>query len=309
MSATTDRIELLETFVHIAETGGIGAAARAMETTQPTVSRRLQQLEGLLSVKLVERNTQGLSLTSAGASLLPEAREVISRWGALSSNASNESAEVVGLVRLLVSPDLAPRLMPTLFAHFLAEFPDVRLDVKQHEGALDLASDGTDFAIRLGKQPREAGTIREVATMRRVLACAPSFADRYSTQIGAPLERCEPLALDGAPLLTHNGYFNGDVRFTDRNGETEEIRFDRVASLDAMGSVHEMTLAGAGLAILPDWLVRESLARGALLQVASGWAVEDVPISLVWLSDKLHSTAATALMETIQDGLPALLGQ
>ncbi|MCI4660806.1 MAG: LysR family transcriptional regulator [Neomegalonema sp.] len=307
MSATTDRIELLETFVRIAETGSFTEAARQLETTQPTVSRRVQQLEALLSAKLVDRSTQGLSLTSAGAGLLPEAREVIGRWRGLSEMANDENGEVVGLVRLAVSSDLSSRLLPTLLAHFLSEFPDVRLDIKQYDGPLDLGADGTDFALRIGKQSRDNGVVREIGMMRRILVCAPSLNDKLQHFYGAPLPRCEPLTLEGAPLITHNGHYSGPVKFTDRNGEVEEIRFDRVVSFDDMTPVFEMTLAGAGLAILPDWLVRDSLAMGTLIHVCEDWVAEEQPISLVWQPDRLRSTAATTLMEAVQDGIAALL--
>ncbi|MEL6318544.1 MAG: LysR family transcriptional regulator [Pseudomonadota bacterium] len=299
-----DRLELLETFIRIAETGGIGAAARSLETTQPTVSRRLQQLEGLLDAQLVERSTQGLSLTTVGAGLLPEAREVLARWRALETVVDAEAAAFGGVVRVIAPVDLGAELLPEIFADFLRECPEVRLDVRYTDGAVDLAAEGADFAVRVGRATVEGAAVREIARVPSGLCAAPEFAHRLGHRRGVALERCEPMALEGAPLISLSSLYGATVRFTEDDGETAEVRFERVAAFDAVEPVVRFALAGLGLAILPAWRIADLVEDGLLTRVARGWRAEEDPVSIAWRPDRFRSPAASMLFERIQEQLP-----
>ena len=84
LSLGSDRIELLLTFVRIVESGSLSAAAARLETTQPTVSRRLQQLERSLGLRLIQRTTHALKLTDDGARCFEHAKALLERWLAVS---------------------------------------------------------------------------------------------------------------------------------------------------------------------------------------------------------------------------------
>lgn len=302
-----DRLELLETFIRIAETGGIGAAARSLDTTQPTVSRRLQQLEALLDAKLVERSTQGMSLTAVGATLLPEAREVLARWRGLETAVDAESGAVSGIVRVIAPTPLGADVLPAIFAGFMDEHPEVRLEMRLKDGAVDLAAEGADFALKLGKTASDAAVVKEIAQIRRVLCAAPALADRLGHERGVALQRCEPLALEDAPLISLAPHSGGTHRFLGRNGESEEVRFDRVAAFDSIEPVLSFALQGFGLAILPRWRIAALLESGELRIVAAEWSADPTPVSLMWIPNRFRSAAASALLERVQEDLPALL--
>ena len=307
MSTPGDRIDLLETFVRIAETGGIGAAARSLDTSQPTVSRRLQQLESLLSAKLVERSTQGLSLTPAGATLLPEAREVIGRWSGLERVVEAEAGELAGLVRLAATPTLGDSALADIVAAFVAQYSGVAVDMRLTDGPVDLVAEGIDFAVREGKVAAEGLAVREVARSRWVLCAAPSMTERLAIENGLSIERCEPLALAGAPRVVYGPGGDAPTRFHGRGGETVDVTFSPVASFDTHGPALRLATLGVGLAILPSWLIAPYLADGRLQRLATDWATDEEPISISWGSSRFHSAAASALLEIVREELPLML--
>ena len=307
MSTPGDRIDLLETFVRIAETGGIGAAARSLDTSQPTVSRRLQQLESLLSAKLIERDTQGLNLTPAGVTLLPEAREVISRWRGLEQVVEAETHELAGVVRIAVTPTLADSPFTDLIGAFVSQFPEVEVEVRLHDGAIDFMAEGVDFAIREGKVATDGLSIREIARSRRVLCATPAMAERMAMQLGLSIERCEPLALAGAPQIVFRDGADGPVRFVGRGEETVDVAFATAASFDGHSPVLRLATLGVGLAVLPTWLIAPYLADGRLTRIAVDWATEEETISIVWASNRFHSATASALLEILREELPPRL--
>lgn len=309
-AAASDRLELLETFLRIVESGGFGAAARMLDTTQPTVTRRLQQLESLLDARLIERGAHGVSLTSAGASLLPEAQDMLQRWSGLAATTGDdEQATIAGLVRVAAASPIGAELLPHIFAGFVAEHPEVRLDLRLKDGGLDLVGEGVDFAVRLGKQTVEGATTREIARMRWALGVSPELARKLSIEIGASMERCEPLALADQALITLAPFAGARHRFLGRSDAIEEVRFEVAASFDSVEASLRFAVEGFGLAILPDWRLQEEVAAGRLARAAADWRLEDLPVSLSWIPTRFRSAAASSLMSRVQRELPELLGE
>lgn len=308
MSTPGDRLELLETFIRIAETGGIGAAARSLDTTQPTVSRRLQQLEALMNAKLVERSTHGLSLTAVGATLLPEARDVLQRWRGLEETAAAQGGEIAGLVRVSCATGLGHELIPDLLVAFLTERPAVRVDLRLSDGPVDLIGEGLDFALRVGKVQAENAVTREISRVSRALYAAPELAHRLAQDLGVAIGRCEPLALEGAPFISAAPYYGATVKFAGRGGETLDVRFERVAALDTDSAVRRMCLAGLGIAALPTWMASDDVEDGRLTALATEWSADEQPVSITWAPSRFRSAAASELMELVMEAMPQVLG-
>lgn len=95
-----DRIELMRTYIRIVEAGSLSAAAGQMDTTQATVSRRLQSLEGLLGVKLILRTTHAMKLTDDGERCYRHARQVVDAWLALEDDLRIADDRPVGVLRV-----------------------------------------------------------------------------------------------------------------------------------------------------------------------------------------------------------------
>jgi DNA-binding transcriptional LysR family regulator len=308
-SASTpgDRLELIETFIRIAETGGIGAAARSLETTQPTVSRRLQQLESMLSAQLVERNNQGLSLTSVGAQLLPEAREMVARWCSLESAVSASDTDLAGHVRLLCATEMGSRLLPPILAEFLRRHPGVRIETRFRDVVSDLLSDGADLALIEGKLAAEGVVSMEIGKTRDILCASPAMASELEARHGLNVSRCEPLALEGSPMITVGDRYGATIGFTGRGGEQEDASFDIIAEVDGVDAALILALEGCGVALLPDWRATPFFSSGKLSPVSVDWAAETCPITLCWSPTRLRAAPAAALLELIRTALPGLL--
>lgn len=102
-----DRIELMRTYIRIVEAGSLSAAAGQMDTTQATVSRRLQSLEGLLGVKLILRTTHAMKLTDDGERCYRHARQVVDAWLALEDDLRIADDRPVGVLRVRAPTRLA----------------------------------------------------------------------------------------------------------------------------------------------------------------------------------------------------------
>lgn len=322
-----DRLELVETFIRIAEAGGIGAAARSLGAAQPTVTRRLQQFEAILGGKLFERGPQGLSLTPLGVRLLPESRELAARWAGLEDLARSTlieeaggpaGAELSGRVRALSRRDLGSAFLPPLIAEFLAHHPSVRVDLRFEDGQSettpqDLAADGVDFALRIGRGPGPGESGREIGRVRRALYAAPEAAERIGYRRGVEIDRCEPLALEGEALIHLLGAQPEALRFFGvgggRSGQSLDVRFEPLASFDDLEPALDLALSGVALALLPTWRAAPLVMDGLLLPVARHWAEGETPAHIVWPQSRFRSAAASALQETISLALAPMLSE
>ena len=146
----------VELFLAIAERGSVSAAAKQLGTTQPTVSRRLAELETGLGEPLFERSVAGTALTSFGERMLPAARRMAEAAGEVQRVASAAEATPSGVVRVTAPPGIAYMFLAPLAARLLELLPAVQLEVMATTSYVDLARREADLAIRIPQLDRAA---------------------------------------------------------------------------------------------------------------------------------------------------------
>lgn len=169
-------------FLAVAEAGSLSAAARRLRVAQPTVSRRLVELEAELGEPLFSRGVEGAKLTGFGERLLEPARRMAEWATELERAAERSETALRGVVRITAPPGLAFELLAP-FAHFLRErLPEVRLEVVSTVRYLDLTRREADLALRL-----ERPTQRDLTCLVALaLEAVPFAAQRYVERFSAP---------------------------------------------------------------------------------------------------------------------------
>ncbi len=137
-------------FLAVAEAGSVSAASKRLRTTQPTVSRRLAEIEATLGEPLFLRSAQGITLTPFGESLLEPSRRM-AEWAAEVDRAADRRETAPrGVVRVTAPPGLAFEVVAPFAAWMRSKLPDVRLDVRATIQYLDLSRREADLALRFG---------------------------------------------------------------------------------------------------------------------------------------------------------------
>jgi DNA-binding transcriptional LysR family regulator len=248
-------IEDLQTFVEVADAGGVSPAARRLGVSKSIVSRRLARLEAELGVQLLARTTRGAALTEAGTTFRDYAARV--------------SAEIdVARETILPAGDLRGRLRvsapltfgPTHFAPILAEMarrhPQLHIQTCYSDRFVDLISEGYDCAIRVGYLPDSNLVARRVGPIYGKLVASPDYINAH----GSP-EKPEELGDHEALMQGTEAWqlMDGDKIITVR--PQGRFKADNGIALAAAAA------AGLGIAYLPDWLTHEHIASGALVPV------------------------------------------
>ncbi len=141
--------EDIRLFVAVSDEGSLSGAARKLQIGQPTVSRRLAQLERSLGARLFERSKEGAQLTSAGARLLPPARRMAEWAGECGRAAERRRGAMAGLVRLTAPPFVCGDFLAPFAAWIQRKHPQVRLEVNSAIRYVDLARGEADLALRI----------------------------------------------------------------------------------------------------------------------------------------------------------------
>jgi DNA-binding transcriptional LysR family regulator len=165
----------VELFLAVAEAGSVSAAASRLKTTQPTVSRRLAELEASLGEPLFARSVEGTVPTSFGERLLPAARRMAEAAGEVERVASGAAATPKGVVRVTAPPGVAYTFLAPLAARLRSLLPEVRLEIVATTSYVDLARREADLAIRLQRLDR-ATTQRDLVALATATSPVAAFA-------------------------------------------------------------------------------------------------------------------------------------
>lgn len=167
--------EDVQLFLAVAEGGSVTAAAKRLQVTQPTASRRLAEFERRLGEPLFVRSVEGVRLTPFGERLLEPARRMAEWAGEVDRAAEHAETAPSGVVRVTAPPGVAFEVLAPFAARLRAELPQVSLEVIAQIGYLDLARREADLALRMDPGPRE---LVRIATIEHGVAAfgSPAYA-------------------------------------------------------------------------------------------------------------------------------------
>lgn len=298
MKSAFDRLSLMQTFIRIVEAGNLSAAAAQLNTTQPTVSRRLQTLERSLRLTLLHRSTHGLQLTEAGARYYARAKELLESWSAFESDLGHTVDAAQGHLRVVAPHAFGQQTLVGPLATFLARHPQVTVEWLLHDTTPDFIAEGIDCAIHVGEVVLPSVVAIRLGEVLRIVVAAPTLAPG-----GAELARPEPLA--GLPWVAFAPYYRHEVRL--RRGHDEEYALAIQPRLitDSLYALRSAALRGVGAAIASAWAVRDDLARGALVHLAPDWHASAIPVYLIYPYARFYPAKLRRFVEVMRDGIAA----
>ncbi len=169
---------LIQSFLAVAETGSLSAAARQLNRSQPTLGRQVQALEADLGVSLFDRHARGLNLSEVGAQLLPMAREMHSAMSAFSLTAAGQSQQLEGSVRITASVFASHHLLPPILAHIRRQEPAIQLELVATDATENLLFREADIAVRMYRPEQMDIVSRYLGDVPLCFCAAKSYLDR-----------------------------------------------------------------------------------------------------------------------------------
>lgn len=273
----------LAVFTALVRAGSFTAAAEQLGLTKAMVSQHLARLERELGVTLLVRSTRRMALTEAGADFHADCERILGEAEAAIERVGENRETPRGTLRLTAPVNYGSAVVAPALAGFLRLHPGVQAELVLDDGISDLIGGRFDLAIR-GGPLRDSG-LRAVrlAGFRQLLVAAPAYLDMH----GRP-RRPQELARHDAILLSVLSS-PASWTLTARNGTQTRVRLTPRVRTDSAAAVHAMALAGAGLAVLPDFMVQADLAEGRLEHLLPGQRLPEVGFHAVHAN--LHAPA------------------
>ena len=270
-------------FVRVADAGSFSRAAIDLELGQPTVSRRIQDLEATLGSTLFQRTTRALSLTEAGQRFYRRAVDILADYDEAEAEARGLEHEPVGLLRMSCAASMARMLLGPQVPGFLERYPHVRVDMMLDDTYTDLVGEGIDLAFRMGVLQDSSLMAKKLGEAPRALWASPS----YLQKAGVPQE---PGELSEHLALTFRQVAHTEWKLT-RGTEKTSVNVDGRFKASSGEMLLQGAVAGLGILLGPNWLVRDAAARGELVRVLPEWSGEPSPLHAVWSAGKLRGKA------------------
>jgi LysR family transcriptional regulator, transcriptional activator for dmlA len=267
-------------FRAIVDSGGISAAAEALQSSPPAVSRRLASLEERLGVRLAERQSRRFRLTDEGMLLYERSCQILDQIDEAEAEVASRGDAARGLLRVSAPCDLGQRHVGSLLASFSVRHPALRVHLTLSDAGLEVSADGFDVVLRYG-QPDDLGMIaRHIATTRRVVCSSPEYIAKHGIPNSpADLAKHECLLLSRRQRLLDQWSFQKDA---------EEYSIKVCGSLSsANGDVlRAWTIRGEGISLVPHWDVIDDLAEGRLIEVLSDYQARNLELFAVFAPGK-----------------------
>jgi len=249
-----------EVFFRVVEAKGFGAAARRLETTPASVSRRVKGLEQRLGVRLLQRTTRKLSLTEAGERYFSEGGRLLRELDELEQALSAAALEPEGELRIVAPMSFGQRRLAPIAARFAALHGKLRISLLLEDRESDLLDAGADLAIRIGYPADSSMIARAIAPVARHVCASPAYLQRR----GYPKIPEDLLQHD----CLHYNLISEREEWTFRGDDGERSLAIRGRFCSNNGDVlAEAAVEGLGIALLPDFIVEAHLAAGRLIKV------------------------------------------
>lgn len=261
------RLEEIEAFAAVAESGGFAAGAKRLGRDASAISRRISRLEARLGVRLLSRTTRRVAVTEVGAAYLRRIQAILAELAAADEEAAERASAPRGVLRLALPAAFGRMWVAPLLPGFLASHPAIRIEVQHADRHVDLLAEGFDVAVRIGALPDSGLVVRPLAPLRRLLCASPA----YLWAKGWP---DTPQALARHACLGFTGLRSWHHWSLSRETERVMVRVDGPLVSNDSEALAATCAGGAGIMLATDWLVGRELADGRLVEVLPGWSLD-----------------------------------
>lgn len=293
MGRKFDHLADVEALIAVVEQGSFTTGAAALGTTPSVLSRAITRLEVRLGSQLLRRTTRHIGLTDAGRLYVEQARAAFLLIGDAERQIQGRDGELSGRVRLSVPTTYGHHRLPPLLRHFTAKYPRVRVELNITNRNVDLVAEGFDLAIRLGHLPDSGLVARKLEDAALLLVASPDYVARA----GRP-EALEDLRRHGClPFVMPSTGRLAPWLFIDAGREVDWVPDAAIEVSDDVLGVVSLAEQGMGICQSYDFIVRERIERGRLVELLPRLRGRSRPFSLVYAPHRRQPAAVRALID------------
>lgn len=289
----TGRYEQLKAFIEVVEQRGFTAAADRLDVDRSVVSRRLRELEKRLGVRLLNRTTRQISLTSAGEQLYQASSGLLLNLDEAEQQIAEQQVTLTGRLKIAAPLSFGYRHLSQVISDFAQAHPEIELELDLNDREVDLVAEGYDMAIRVGPLKDSSLVARDLGAVRIATVASPA----YLGQNGTPEHPSE--------LVDHDGLFYTNITAASGwsywiDGQLQAF-VPRVRLRANNGDLlARAAMNGLGLYQCPTFLVNDHLFNGQLKKILQPYSTKQTRISALFPPGRMIPRRARALADYLQ---------
>jgi DNA-binding transcriptional LysR family regulator len=265
----------LRTFLRIVDRSSLSAAARDLGTTQPTISRRLKEIEAAYQTKLIVRTTRAFHVTDAGRLAYEFAKQTTMADEFLRERLVRQQAVVEGRIRVGGPSGFGSLVLAPFCARFLGRHPGLEIELYLSDSPADLVSEGIDVSIRIGRLQDSSLYARTLATLEEVIVSRP-------IHLRLPITR--PVQLKSLPWIAFTGLPEPGVMRLKRGTRKQTVQVKPRLMISEITGYREALLAGGGAGLIHRYAVDADVQTGRLTQLLPEWQLPKWDVHAVFPS-------------------------
>lgn len=297
-----DSLEILRVFLRVAELGGFARAADSLGLPRASVSTAVQRLEANVGTQLLHRTTRRVQLTADGATFYQRSRDLVDDMDELHGMFQRDHAQLRGRLRVDMTAGLARSFVLPRLPGFLADHPQLEVEISSTDRRVDLVREGFDCVIRVGVLEDTSLVARPLGLMRMVNCASPGYLAEHGI----------PTSLQD---LAHHTLVHYAGTFGQRPLGFEYRHGDGYRTLEMAGPVTvnngeayaAAALAGLGIIQVPLLGVRPLLESGALIEILADHPSEPMPVTMLYAQRRHLPRRVRAFMDWVAQVLTPVL--
>jgi LysR family transcriptional regulator for bpeEF and oprC len=298
----------IQIFVAIVERGSFIAASNHLRIPKTTVSRKIEELEARLGVRLLQRTTRKMSLTEAGQAYFEHCERILAEIDEAERAVGQLAETPRGNLRVSASFSIGSRFLGRLLPEFLKRYPEVRVNLLLSNSQEDLVEGNFDLAVRAGRLADSSHASRTLAHLRSHMVASIAYAKEKGLP-ATPEELAEHRTLALIPRDERGGRYAWaleEVCGGRKKAQCVEAVINPVMVCNDPDPIVQAVLGGEGIGYVPDLFIAEHLRQGLVMQVLPEWLSMAVPISAVYPSRRGLSPKVRVFVDYLAGELGAL---
>lgn len=264
---TEVNLNRLSVFTALVRAGSFTAAADVLGMTKAMVSQHIARLESELGVSLLSRSTRRMTLTEAGSTFHAACLSILAEAQAAIAQVGRSQEQPSGTLRLTATGDYGTAVVAPALAQFLRAHPSLQADLVLNDHMSDLIAERFDLAIRMGWLRDSNLRSTRLSTFRQLMVAAPE----YLARCGQPRVITDLASHDWVALTLLATPLRWT--FTAPDGTRRTVRMRQRVQANNVTAAHALVCHGAGVSVLPDYLVTEDIRRGRLVVLMAQYSL------------------------------------
>jgi LysR family transcriptional regulator, regulator for bpeEF and oprC len=287
-----DRLQAMRIFARVAELGGFARAADALSLSRARVSAAVAGLERSLGARLVHRTTRRLALSDDGRAFYERVARILADVDEAEALVARGRSQPRGRLRVDMPMALARLVVVPALPELLARYPEIQLEMRLENRAINLLAEGVDCAISYG-QPSDTDMVaRKVGTTHLLTCASPAYLAHH------------PAPRTPGALAAHNAIaFLALATARPAAWEFERAGVRRIhrptgsLAFNSMEACMEAAEAGLGITQILSSLAHRAIVSGSLVPVLLDWATEGPSLYMVYPPNRQQSARLRAFVE------------